>query len=279
MTIPNNNGPAQYFGGSGPPTPANDNSQFQFGHHPHQLDIARAQNAAYFSHPSSAVPSRSNSPVLQHARQALSAFPRNPIQTPTNQLGQLNRPPPMFGGQSTPGAVSNDSEQAAPPTITKITPAEGPIAGGTEVSVFGYNFTHTTQIRFGDSIAPTTFYGSQSILATSPPGRPGVVRVSIVNGQSAMQLQYPTQGNNAVFTYKDTTNPQMMEMALRFLSQQQTGDPGHWVHFTNEVANKFMQTSISPAGIQGQGYGGGELSASCSDDDRDANVLLGSGLG
>ena len=68
-------------------------------------------------------------------------------------------------------------------------------------------------------------------------------------------MQYASsQSSNPMFTYTDT-NPQMMEMALRFLSQQQTGDSGRWIQYTNEVANQFMQTSISPAGIQGQGYG------------------------
>lgn len=168
----------------------------------------------------------------------------------------------MFTSQSSAGAANNENEQAAAPTITKITPVEGPTVGGTEVSIFGYNFTHATQVMFGDSIAPTTFYGPQSILAISPPGRRGGVLVKLVPGPGTVQYSSP-QGNNTIFTYKDT-NPQMMEMALRFLSQQQTGDPSRWVQYTNEVANQFMQTSISPAGIPNQGYGGGNMMVSGS---------------
>ena len=90
MTIPNNSGPAQYFG-SGPPTPAHEGAQFAFGQN-HQLDIARAQNAsAYFSHPSSAVPSRSNSPVMPHSRPNMSAYARQPIQTPTNHVSRASQ--------------------------------------------------------------------------------------------------------------------------------------------------------------------------------------------
>ncbi|KAK3704065.1 SPT3 Dosage dependent suppressor of Ty-induced promoter mutations-like protein [Vermiconidia calcicola] len=252
MTIPNSGGPQQFFG-SGPPTPAKENTQFAFGQN-HQLDIARAQNAsAYFSHPSSAVPSRSNSPILQHSRNMSGYGARQPIPTSTNHA----RSSQMYGGQAAPGATVEETDQALTPTITKITPTQGPTAGGTEVSVFGYNFTHSTQIMFGESIAPTTFYGPQSILAISPPGRRGQVRVKILPSQGAMQYA-PSQSNNPIFAYQDT-NPQMMEMALRFLSQQQTGDPGRWMQYTNEVANQFMQTSISPAGIQGQGYGGGNM--------------------
>jgi len=175
----------------------------------------------------------------------------------------------MFGGQATSGAASVEPEQTISSTITKITPTEGPVAGGTEVSVFGYNFTHATQIMFGDNLAPTTFYGSQSILAISPPGRKGGVRIKIV-ANGAMQYN-STQSSNPVFTYTDT-NPQMMEMALRFLSQQQTGDPSRWMQYTNEVANQFMQTSISAPSMSGQGYGGGNMFASASAD-VEASVL------
>ncbi|KAF2478719.1 hypothetical protein BDY17DRAFT_305696 [Neohortaea acidophila] len=256
MTMPNNPDPNQYFG-SGPPTPANDNSQFSFGV-PHQLDITRAQNAAYFSHPSSAVPSRSNSPVLHQGRQAMSAFPRHPIQTSTNHL---NRPATMYGGQTS--AVNNEDDQAATPTITKMTPTQGPVIGGTEVSIFGYNFAHNTQVMFGDSLANATYYGEHSILATAPPGRRGPVRVRLVPAPGSAQYAISPQNSNHVFTYTDTS-PHMMEMALKFLSQQQTGDATRWMQYTNDVANQFMQTSISPAGIHNQSYGSGNMLAGSS---------------
>ena len=43
------------------------------------------------------------------------------------------------------------------------------------------------------------------------------------------------------------------------------GDPNQWMHYTNQVATQFMQTSISPAGIQGQGYGGGNALSNSED--------------
>ena len=243
MTIPQSNGPAQYYG-SGPPTPANEQPTFNFGQ-PHQLDIARAQNAsAYFSHPSSAVPSRSNSPVLQQRQFARQPQAQQPVQTPTNHISR-----PSQNLYPTQPQAQPQHDPATTPTITKITPAEGPLTGGTEVSIFGYNFSHSTQIFFGSSPAPTTFYGSQCILAISPPGARGPVQVRLNTGANAPQYASP-QTANAVFTYTDT-NARMMEMALRYLSQQQMGDASRWVQYTNEVANQFMATSISPAGIQG----------------------------
>ncbi len=68
-------------------------------------------------------------------------------------------------------------------------------------------------------------------------------------------MQYPSNTNNHIFSYTDV-HPQMMEMALKYFTQQQTGDPGRWVQYTNEVANQFMATSISQAGLNNQGYVG-----------------------
>ena len=66
------------------------------------------------------------------------------------------------------------------------------------------------------------------------------------------------QTNNPMFNYTDS-NPQMMEMALRFLSKQQTGDPGKWTSVANDLATRFMQTHISMAGIQSPNYGNGNM--------------------
>jgi uncharacterized protein len=249
MTIPNNVSAAQFYG-SNPTTPANEQSGFAFGA-AHQLDIRSAQNAsAYFSHPSSAVPSRSNSPVLAHTRN-ISGYGRGPVQTTTNQLGRAAH---FSGGQVAPGA--NDDGELAPPTITKITPASGPISGGTEVSIFGYGFTRQTTVLFGDTVATTTFYGEQSILASSPPGRPGQVPITVTATHRSLHTAMNGSGPPAQFTYIQTTQ-QEMEMALRFLSQKEFGDPALWMQYTNEVANQFMQTSISQTGFQGGGSGGG----------------------
>lgn len=252
MTIPNHSGPAQYYG-SGPPTP-NENMGFNFNQS--QIDMTRAQNAqAYFSHPSSAVPSRASSPVLQSSRPNMAAYARQPIQTTTNTQG---RQAPVYGGQSNAQNTSGgdqqqqqQDQQPPPPTITKITPADGPVNGGTDVAIYGYNFTNGTQVMFGEQLATTVFYGPQALLATSPPSRPGGVNVTLVPPAGSNQFPSPATSRQ-VFTYTDT-NPKMMEMALRFLSQQQTGNSVPWNQFTHQTATKYMQSNISPAGIHGGG--------------------------
>lgn len=263
MAMASNGGATQYFG-SGPPTPSTENNPYAFNQA--QLDnLTRAQNAqAYFSHPSSRVPSRASSPVLQGSRANMAAYGRNPIQTPTNSI--QGRPQGMYGiPQAYAGVAGGDLEQPreqlpGPPTITKITPAEGPMNGGTEVSIYGYNFTNGMQVMFGEQLATTVFYGTQALLATSPPSRPGGVNVTLIPPAGGSQHASPSS-QRQIFTYTQT-NPRIMEMALRFLSQQQqTGNQTQWNQFSNDVANTFGQTQ-GQTGMRGSsGYDGGNMMA------------------
>jgi len=266
MTIPHSGNTAQYFG-SGPPTPSENAQAFNFSQA--QIDMTRAQNAsAYFSHPSSAVPSRASSPVLQHGRGNMAAYARQPIQTPTNSIqGRQQQQQQMYGAANQQNAMrsagGDESGRSSTPTIVKITPAEGPSSGGTEVSIYGYNFKNGTQVQFGDQLATTVFYGPQALLATSPPSRAGGVDVTLVPPQQGNSRQYSTSppvptatGQRMIFTYTDN-NPRLMEMALRFLSQQHSGNQMNWNRFTNDVANQYMKNNIGQAGIHPQSYGGG----------------------
>nr|POF11476.1 protein spt23 [Quercus suber] len=250
MTIPNNGGSAQYFG-SGPPTPSTEHAQYAFTQA--QLDnITRAQNAqAYFSHPSSRVPSRAASPVLQASRPNMAAYGRHPIQTPTNSM--QGRPQGMYGAPQAATAMANSEVDQSrdqiqgTPTITKITPAEGPTNGGTEVSIYGYNFTNGMQVMFGEQLATTVFYGNQALLATAPPSRPGGVHVTLVLPSGNNQYPSPSS-QRQIFTYTQT-NPRVMEMAMRLLNQAQSDGSLHG--FTNP--NQFNDAASQFAHGHGQG--------------------------
>ncbi|KAK5118567.1 hypothetical protein LTR85_008032 [Meristemomyces frigidus] len=293
MTIPANNGPAQYYN-SGPPTPS-ENYSGGGGQHggftQSQIDqhLARSHNAqAYFSHPSSAVPSRAASPVLQQTRSGpMAAYARQqqqhhqhppPIQTPTNQQSmqglarqqpqqqqhgqyQMHHQHQQSASVSASGSSSAEPvDNTSPPTITKITPADGPYLGGTDVAIYGYNFQNGMQVLFGEKVATTVYYGPQALLATSPPSRPGGVNVTLLppNGQPGSSQYSPNATvNRQIFTYTDQ-NPKMMEMALRYMSQQQTGDQMRWNSLANQYANQYVSSNVGRAGIGGQqSYEGG----------------------
>jgi hypothetical protein len=69
-----------------------------------------------------------------------------------------------------------------PPVVASISPATGPIAGGTVVAISGSGFTGATNVLFG-GVAATTFSiaGDTSISATSPAAStPGTDDVTVV---------------------------------------------------------------------------------------------------
>lgn len=234
MSIPNS-GPAQYFG-SGPPTPS-ENGPFTFSQP--QVDLSRVpSNQAYFSHPSSAVPSRASSPVLQQTRANMAAYARQqPIQTPTNTIGAR-----FVGQQALPGSSGNDSNQGPFPTINRITPNEGPIAGGTEVAVFGDNMVMGVQVMFGDLYAPTQYISPTSIVAIAPPGRAGSVPLALAPPPGCGP--YPTPSSRTIFRYT-AYNEEMMVMALKFLSEQQYGNPDAWQTLAQSSATSFVQSRVN----------------------------------
>jgi len=86
----------------------------------------------------------------------------------------------------TPGGTSRVSAAdkftyIAAPTVTKISPAAGPTAGGTKVKISGKNLAKTTSVIFGAAVAATiTRNTATQIVAVSPPGLAGTVDVTVV---------------------------------------------------------------------------------------------------
>jgi len=68
----------------------------------------------------------------------------------------------------------------SPPTITKVKPAKGPVAGGTTVTITGTNFSEVTAVKFGAINAAGFFVNSETtITAFSPPESAGTVDVTV----------------------------------------------------------------------------------------------------
>jgi hypothetical protein len=57
---------------------------------------------------------------------------------------------------------------AGAPTVTKVSPDEGPVAGGTEVTISGTGFTDATKVGFGKAKAKYTVTSATSITAEAP---------------------------------------------------------------------------------------------------------------
>jgi hypothetical protein len=66
------------------------------------------------------------------------------------------------------------------PTVTKITPASGPVGGGTTVTIHGVNLYGASAVTFGSTPAPITKMTNTSLTVISPPGT-GTVHVTVTN--------------------------------------------------------------------------------------------------
>ena len=74
----------------------------------------------------------------------------------------------------------------ATPTVSSVSPNNGPVAGGTAVTITGTNFAAGATVKFGSTAATNVVVvSSTSITATTPAGSAGAVTVTVtVNGQS-----------------------------------------------------------------------------------------------
>jgi hypothetical protein len=77
--------------------------------------------------------------------------------------------------------------QAAPPTVTSISPTNGLVTGGAVVTISGSNFVSGLTVEFGGILSPTiTFINTNTVTAVTPADVAGAVAVEVINpdGQS-----------------------------------------------------------------------------------------------
>ncbi|MFE2179744.1 IPT/TIG domain-containing protein, partial [Streptomyces sp. NPDC059455] len=94
---------------------------------------------------------------------------------------------------TTPGGTSNGVAfgYAAAPTLTGISPATGPVGGGTTVTLTGTNLLGATAVRFGAVNASSfTVVSATQITVVAPPGS-GTVQVTVTTpGGTSSGLSY-----------------------------------------------------------------------------------------
>lgn len=87
------------------------------------------------------------------------------------------------------------------PAVTDISPASGPTAGGTKVTIVGNDLDGARTVKFGSSAASFTVDSSSQITATSSPASPGTVDVSVTTAAGTS----PTSAADR-FTYASPAN-------------------------------------------------------------------------
>jgi IPT/TIG domain/FG-GAP-like repeat len=105
-----------------------------------------------------------------------------------------------IGGTGSPGNDVTLTVVAAP-TVTNISPAAGPIAGGTSITITGTDFTGATAVTIGGTAAATfAFVNSTTITATTPAHAAGTASVVVTTLGG-------TNSANTLFTYAAAPSP------------------------------------------------------------------------
>ncbi len=135
------------------------------------------------------------------------------------------------------------------PTVTGVSPASGPPAGGTSVTITGTNLSTVTAVKFGSTSASFTLGSATSMTATSPAHALGTVDVSVTNsfGTSTASLSdqftYVTPGSiAAVGTFTSNVGTGLSTLAV---SPQNVGDV--LVVFAQRAAGTL--TAVSGGGV------------------------------
>ncbi|MDB5313637.1 MAG: hypothetical protein JWO38_7839, partial [Gemmataceae bacterium] len=146
------------------------------------------------------------------------------------------------------------------PTIVAVSPASGPLAGGTTVTITGTNFTGATGVKFG-TVAATSFTvnSATSITATVPAGTAGVVDVSVTTAAGTTTTsttdQFTYQTAPTVTAVNPASGPLAGGTTVTITGTNFTGATG--VKFGTVAATSFTvnsATSITvtvPAGAAG----------------------------
>ncbi|KAI5952858.1 SPT23 [Candida jiufengensis] len=173
----------------------------------------------------------SSNPMYNGSINGYSPLSNSDTNTSTNI--HLMKPSLNFGGFSPlsqhhhqPTQLQTSQSQQALnqklPSIQRIIPAQGPIRGGIEITLLGFNFKPGLSVKFGPNLALATHCWSETTIVTylPPASQPGQVLVSFENDETAM-LGGPQQ--QQIFTYTDDTDRQLIELALQIVGLKMNG--------------------------------------------------------
>ena len=133
------------------------------------------------------------------------------------------------GGQS--GSLAGGYTYIGTPTVTSVSPNNGPTAGGTSVTITGTNFATGATVKFGSNAATSVVVvSSTTITATTPAGSVGAVTVTVTNtGSQSGSLASGFTYNASVaigFAQVASANPQTptATVSVSYPAAQTAGD-------------------------------------------------------
>ncbi|PIF35615.1 uncharacterized protein (TIGR03437 family) [Delftia sp. 60] len=177
---------------------------------------------------------------------------------PAGAAGTVDVTVATVGGTSAASAADRFTYVAAP-TLTAISPAAGPVAGGTAVTLTGTGFSAapaTGAVRFGAAAAAYTVLSDTQITAMAPAGAAGTVDVTVatIGGTSAASAgdrftyaEAPTVASLAPATGPSAGGTQVT-LTGTHLSAASTVKFGHQYASGVSVLSDTQLTAISPPG-------------------------------
>jgi hypothetical protein len=177
----------------------------------------------------------------------------------THSISVTYNADPNFTGSS--GSLSGGQVvNASPPAATSISPNNGPLAGGTSVTITGANFIGATAVKFGATNATSfTVNSATQITATAPAGTGTVdVTVTTVGGTSATsaadQFSY-MQPVPTITSVSPNTGPTTGGTAVAITGSNFTGTTAVKFGATNATSFTVISTTqisaIAPPGSLG----------------------------
>jgi hypothetical protein len=147
--------------------------------------------------------------------------------TPAASAGAVTVTVTNPGSQS--GSLANGYTYVVVPTVTSVSPNNGPASGGTAVTITGTNFASGATVKFGGTAATNVVVTNSTTITASTPAGSGAVTVTVtVNGQSGSLANGFTYNGTAIIGYVqgNYATPQVTQTSVpvKFNSAQIGGD-------------------------------------------------------
>ena len=119
--------------------------------------------------------------------------------------------------------------------VRKVTPTDGPCAGGIEVTCLGEGFTRNSIIFFGDAPAATTsFWSPNALVCVLPPAR-AAGHVHIAVSDLSEISSYKASQDPVHFRYNDNNENELMRQTVHLFQRQFSGNSMEAHEFTQKL--------------------------------------------
>ncbi len=142
-------------------------------------------------------------------------------------------------GGTTATSAADEFEYAPLPVVEGVAPAEGPIAGGTSVTITGHDFGGASAVAFGGAAAASfTVSSGGEIVATAPAHAEGRVDVSVTTPAGTSNVE-PADGFTYVAAPGNVSPPAIAGYPME--GRTLRASDGTWTHAPTSFAYRWLR--------------------------------------